>query len=118
MDIPASADTVWQLIGSFDAWLAAVHPEKRRFRGGRVRTLTTADGTVIERLEAFDRQARLQLSIMQAPFPVVNYLSTCRCTPTALTWRAWNGRAASRSTSATTEAIALFSGIYQGDWMR
>ena len=61
IDIPASAETVWQLMGGFDAlpdWLPFI-PESVSSEGGRVRSLTTSDGgTVIERLEAFDNRQR------------------------------------------------------------
>lgn len=45
MNIPASADTVWQLIGGFDAlpdWLPFI-PKSVVSEGGRVRTLTPLD---------------------------------------------------------------------------
>ncbi|EPL3174189.1 SRPBCC family protein [Serratia ureilytica] len=120
MDIPASADTVWQLIGGFDAlpdWLPFI-PKSVISQGGRVRTLTTADGgTVIERLEAFDnRQRSYSYSIMQAPFPVVNYLSTLsvHATGDANVARVeWSGSFTPVNIS-DDEAVALFSGIYQG----
>ncbi|EOI1371105.1 SRPBCC family protein [Serratia marcescens] len=120
MDIPASADTVWQLIGGFDAlpdWLPFI-PKSVVSQGGRVRTLTTADGgTVIERLEAFDnRQRSYSYSIMQAPFPVVNYLSTLsvHATDDANVARVeWAGSFTPVNIS-DDEAVALFSGIYQG----
>lgn len=120
MDIPASADTVWQLIGGFDAlpdWLPFI-PKSVVSEGGRVRTLTTADGgTVIERLEAFDnRQRSYSYSIMQAPFPVVNYLSTLsvHATDDANVVRVeWSGSFTPVNIS-DDEAVALFSGIYQG----
>ncbi|MGP2685799.1 SRPBCC family protein [Serratia marcescens] len=120
MNIPASADTVWQLIGGFDAlpdWLPFI-PKSVISEGGRVRTLTTADGgTVIERLEAFDnRQRSYSYSIMQAPFPVVNYLSTLsvHATDDANVARVkWSGSFTPVNIS-DDEAVALFSGIYQG----
>ncbi|HFF8454517.1 SRPBCC family protein [Serratia marcescens] len=120
MNIPASADTVWQLIGGFDAlpdWLPFI-PKSVVSEGGRVRTLTTSDGgTVIERLEAFDnRQRSYSYSIMQAPFPVVNYLSTLsvHATDDANVARVeWSGSFTPVNIS-DDEAVALFHGIYQG----
>lgn len=72
IEIPASADAVWQLMGGFDAlpdWLPFI-PKSVVTEGGRVRSLTTSDGgTVVERLEAFDnRQRSYTYSIIQAPF--------------------------------------------------
>jgi hypothetical protein len=49
IDIPASADQVWQLIGGFNTlpdWLPFI-PKSELSEGGRVRTLKTADGGVV-----------------------------------------------------------------------
>ena len=65
IDIPASADQVWQLIGGFNSlpdWLPFI-PKSELSEGGRVRSLQTADGAVVvERLQAFDNDGEdLQL---------------------------------------------------------
>jgi hypothetical protein len=80
IDLPRSADYVWQLIGGFDSlpdWLPYI-PESELSEGGRVRRLTNQDGGVIvERLKAFDHDKRTySYAIEQAPFPVTDYLST------------------------------------------
>ncbi|MCK6931677.1 SRPBCC family protein [Enterobacter roggenkampii] len=119
VDIPASAETVWQLMGGFDAlpdWLPFI-PESVSSEGGRVRSLTTSDGgTVIERLEAFDnRQRSYSYSIMKAPFPVVDYLSTITVHETAdsnVSRVEWYGEFTPVNVS-DAEVRALFSGIYQ-----
>ncbi|HHP7426458.1 TPA: SRPBCC family protein [Enterobacter roggenkampii] len=119
IDIPASAETVWQLMGGFDAlpdWLPFI-PESVSSEGGRVRSLTTSDGgTVIERLEAFDnRQRSYSYSIMKAPFPVVDYLSTITVHETAdsnVSRVEWYGEFTPVNVS-DAEVRALFSGIYQ-----
>lgn len=119
IEIPASAETVWQLMGGFDAlpdWLPFI-PESVSSEGGRVRSLTTSDGgTVIERLEAFDnRQRSYSYSIMKAPFPVVDYLSTITVHETAdsnVSRVEWYGEFTPVNVS-DAEAQALFSGIYQ-----
>lgn len=119
IDIPASAETVWQLMGGFDAlpdWLPFI-PESVSSEGGRVRSLTTSDGgTVIERLEAFDnRQRSYSYSIIQAPFPVVDYLSTIAVVATAdsnITRVEWSGSFTPVNVS-DADAEALFSGIYR-----
>lgn len=98
IEIPASVDQVWQLMGGFDSlpdWLPFI-PKSVVSEGGHVRTLTTSDGgTVIERLEAFDnRQRSYSYSIIQAPFPVVDYLSTIAVVATAdsnITRVEWSG---------------------------
>ena len=80
IDIPAPPDEVWQLIGGFNSlpdWLPHAHKSELS-QGGRVRHLANADGqTIIERLEAFDNDARsYSYSILHAPFPVTGYQST------------------------------------------
>ena len=82
IDIPASADQVWQLIGGFNSlpeWLPFI-PKSELSEGGRVRSLQTADGAVvIERLQAFDNAAKsYSYSILQAPFPATEYLATIK----------------------------------------
>ena len=119
IEIPASVDQVWQLMGGFDAlpdWLPFI-PKSVVSEGGRVRTLTTSDGgTVIERLEAFDnRQRSYSYSIIQAPFPVVDYLSTIAVVATAdsnITRVEWSGSFTPVNVS-DADAEALFSGIYR-----
>jgi hypothetical protein len=119
IEIPASVDQVWQLMGGFDSlpdWLPFI-PKSVVSEGGRVRTLTTADGgTVIERLEAFDnRQRSYSYSIMQAPFPVVDYLSTIAVVATNdsnITRVEWSGSFTPVNVS-DADAQALFSGIYR-----
>ncbi|EIW9479616.1 MULTISPECIES: SRPBCC family protein [Klebsiella] len=119
IEIPASVDQVWQLMGGFDSlpdWLPFI-PKSVVSEGGRVRTLTTSDGgTVIERLEAFDnRQRSYSYSIIQAPFPVVDYLSTIAVVATAdsnITRVEWSGSFTPVNVS-DADAEALFSGIYR-----
>ncbi|MGG7810172.1 SRPBCC family protein [Klebsiella aerogenes] len=119
IEIPASVDQVWQLMGGFDSlpdWLPFILKSVVS-EGGRVRTLTTSDGgTVIERLEAFDnRQRSYSYSIIQAPFPVVDYLSTIAVVATAdsnITRVEWSGSFTPVNVS-DADAEALFSGIYR-----
>ncbi|EIV2082244.1 TPA: SRPBCC family protein [Klebsiella aerogenes] len=119
IEIPATVDQVWQLMGGFDSlpdWLPFI-PKSVVSEGGRVRTLTTSDGgTVIERLEAFDnRQRSYSYSIIQAPFPVVDYLSTIAVVATAdsnITRVEWSGSFTPVNVS-DADAEALFSGIYR-----
>ncbi|MBT3166485.1 SRPBCC family protein [Streptomyces sp. Vc74B-19] len=117
IDIPVPADRVWQLIGGFDSlpdWLPYI-PVSTPGEGGRVRTLTNEDGGVIvERLEAFDNQARTySYSILQAPFPVTGYRSTLTVheKPGGQSRVEWSGTFTPAGTSEQ-EATALFHGIY------
>jgi uncharacterized protein YndB with AHSA1/START domain len=117
IDIPVPADRVWQLIGGFDSlpdWLPYI-PASTLSEGGRVRSLTNEEGGVIvERLEAFDNQARTySYSILQAPFPVTCYRSTLTVheKPGRHSRVEWSGTFTPAGTSEE-EAIALFHGIY------
>ncbi|MEU2735916.1 SRPBCC family protein [Streptomyces sp. NPDC007095] len=117
IDIPAPAARVWQLIGGFDSlpdWLPYI-PKSTVSEGGRVRSLTNEEGGVIvERLEAFDNQARTySYSILQAPFPVTGYRSTLTVheVPGGQARVEWSGTFTPAGTS-DEEAVALFHGIY------
>ncbi|MDD0968802.1 MULTISPECIES: SRPBCC family protein [Pseudomonas] len=118
IDIPASADQVWQLIGGFNTlpdWLPFI-PNSELSEGGRVRTLQTADGgVVVERLETFDNASKTySYSILQAPFPATDYLATIRVEAQGQGAKVtWSGRFTAKGVS-DEEVVALFSGIYQG----
>ncbi|WP_434710381.1 SRPBCC family protein [Pseudomonas sp. R1-1] len=118
IDIPASADQVWQLIGGFNTlpdWLPLI-TESTLTDGGRVRSLKTADGgVVIERLQTFDNAAMTySYSIEQAPFPATDYLATLKVEAQGQGARVtWSGRFNANGVS-DEEVVALFNGIYQG----
>lgn len=117
--ISASPAKVWQLIGGFDSlpdWLPYI-PNSEVSEGGRVRQLANPDGdTIIERLEAFNEKERYYTySIMKAPFPVTDYLSTIRVkedTDGISSLVEWSGSFTPVGVS-DQEAINLFHGIYQ-----
>ncbi|MFF4244594.1 SRPBCC family protein [Streptomyces sp. NPDC001822] len=116
--IPVPPERVWELIGGFGSlpdWLPYI-PGSELGEGGRVRSLTNAEGGVIvERLEAFDDKARTySYSILRAPFPVTGYLSTLTVhgDSEAGTSRVeWSGTFTPDGVGEA-EAIALFRGIY------
>jgi hypothetical protein len=118
IDIPASADQVWRLIGGFNSlpdWLPFI-PKSELSEGGRVRSLQTADGgLVIERLQAFDDGAKsYSYSILQAPFPATDYLATICVEAQGQGARVkWSGRFEPVGVT-DEEVVALFTGIYQG----
>ena len=118
LDIPASADQVWQLIGGFNTlpdWLPLI-TESTLTDGGRVRSLKTADGgVVIERLQTFDNAAMTySYSIEQTPFPATEYLATLKVEAQGQGARVtWSGRFTAVGVS-DEEVVALFNGIYQG----
>ena len=118
IDIPASAEQVWQLIGGFNSlpdWLPFI-PRSELSDGGRVRSLQTADGAVvIERLQTFDNMGRTySYSIEQAPFPATEYLATIKVEAQGDGARVtWSGRFEPVGVS-NEEVEALFTSIYQG----
>ncbi|WP_329126762.1 SRPBCC family protein [Streptomyces sp. NBC_01465] len=118
LDVPQSADRVWQLIGGFGSlpdWLPYI-TESLLGEGGRVRTLTNAEGGVIvERLESFDASARsYEYSIARAPFPVTGYRSTLTVLDRGADGARveWSGSFTPDGVS-DAEAVALFEGIYR-----
>ncbi|TPG98014.1 SRPBCC family protein [Pseudomonas caspiana] len=118
IEIPATADQVWQLVGGFNSlpdWLPFI-PQSELSEGGRVRSLQTADGAVVvERLEAFDNAGKTySYSILQAPFPATDYLATISVEAQGQGARVtWSGRFSPVGVS-DEEVVALFTGIYQG----
>jgi len=120
IEVPVSADQVWQLIGGFNTlpdWLPFI-VKSEASDGGRVRHLQTADGgVVVERLQSFDNVARTySYTIEQSPFPVSAYLATLQVE--ALTDASakvtWSGvfTPAAGTTDAAVEG--LFAGVYSG----
>ena len=88
IEIPASPNEVWQLIGGFNSlpdWLPYILRSELS-EGGRVRHLATSTGeTIIERLERFNNTARTySYSILKAPFKITNYLATIRVEATLI----------------------------------
>ena len=80
LDVALPAAKVWQLIGGFGSlpdWLPYI-PKSELTDGGRVRHLSNPAGDpIVERLLAFDEDARsYRYAIMKAPFPVTGYVST------------------------------------------
>lgn len=119
IDIPATPSQVWQVIGGFGSlpdWLPYI-PKSELSEGGRVRHLATPDGaTIVERLVAFDEAARsYSYAILQAPFPVTNYLSTLHVKDVGDGKRSrveWTGQFTPRGVSPD-EVSRLFQGIYE-----
>ncbi|RQQ42939.1 SRPBCC family protein [Burkholderia stagnalis] len=118
IQVSASADTVWQLIGGFGSlpdWLSYI-PSSELSEGGRVRCLANPDGdAIVERLVAFDDAARsYTYAILEAPFPVVDYRSTLRVRENGANAATieWSGTFTPNG-ATDDEAIRLFRGIYE-----
>ena len=76
------AETVWELIGDFNA-LADWHPAVERSEleeGGHVRRLSlVGGGSIVERLERLDNDSfRYRYSIIDSPLPVADYVAELR----------------------------------------
>lgn len=118
IDIAAAPAQVWQLIGGFNSlpdWLPYI-PSSTLSAGGRIRHLANPAGDVIvEQLEAYDNTARsYSYSILQAPFPACDYLSTLQVSAIAGSQHArvtWSGRFTPVGVS-DEEVTQLFHGIY------
>ncbi|CDN64719.1 XoxI [Burkholderia cenocepacia H111] len=118
IEIAASADTVWQLIGGFGSlpdWLSYI-PASELSEGGRVRRLANPAGdAIVERLVAFDEAERsYTYAILEAPFPVVNYRSTLRVRENGPNTSKveWSGTFTPHG-ATDDETIRLFRGIYE-----
>jgi hypothetical protein len=117
IELPATPDQVWQLIGGFDSlpdWLPYI-PSSVLSEGGRVRTLANPDGeAIVERLLAFDDAARsYSYAILQAPFPVTAYRSTLRVHDLGGRARVeWSGQFTPAGVS-DEDASRLFGDIYR-----
>ncbi|MFE3903746.1 SRPBCC family protein [Streptomyces sp. NPDC059153] len=118
--VPASPDKVWSLIGGFDAlpdWLPYI-PESTPLEGGRVRRLKNPNGEVIiERLVDFNEAERhYSYAILQAPFPVNDYVSTIRVHTVPgrddIAEVQWSGRF-NPDNATDDEVVDLFTGIYR-----
>ncbi|MEU6345914.1 SRPBCC family protein [Streptomyces sp. NPDC046977] len=119
--VPATPARVWELVGGFGSlpdWLPYI-PESSFSEGGRVRHLKNPDGEpIVERLMAFDEEHRYySYHIVQAPFPVVDYLSTLRVHEISGDENAaevqWSGRFVPKAGATEDEVVDLFTGIYR-----
>lgn len=118
IDLPVSAEQIWELIGGFNAlpdWVSLIATSEAG-EGGRLRTLTTQDGTVIvERLQTFNNaQKTYSYSIVESPFPVTDYLATLSVVAQGEGARVtWSGHF---TPAGITEEAAqeLFNSVYQG----
>jgi hypothetical protein len=119
LEVQATADRVWRLIGGFNSlpdWLPLI-PASELTEGGRVRHLKTADGhQIVERLQVFDEKERsYSYSIVEAPFPVTDYVATICVQAVAGTDSSlvtWSGRFSPVGVS-DEEVVQLFHGIYK-----
>lgn len=115
--LAAPADTVWKVIGGFNA-LPAWHPaikESKLDAGGRVRKLDLAGGgSMTEKLEKFDdNQHVYSYSIVQSPLPVSDYVSTIKVSEDANGSKIEWSSEFSPTGASETDAMKVVEGIYQ-----
>ncbi|OBJ12666.1 hypothetical protein A5624_10450 [Mycobacterium sp. 1482292.6] len=120
IDVSAPPRQVWQLIGGFGSlpdWLPYI-AQSELHEGGRVRRLANSDGqTIVERLVTFDERARsYSYTILAAPFPVTDYLSTLRVHDSgdSVVCRVEWGGSFTPAGVTDDEASQIFSDIYAG----
>ncbi|WP_263356765.1 SRPBCC family protein [Acidicapsa ligni] len=119
IDLDLHADDVWDLIGGFGSlpdWMPTFIPKSTLVKSGRVRQLVTADGqSIVEQLERYERSRRsYSYSILQASFPVTDYLATITVTPIEsgnTSHVEWSGTFTPKGVS-DEEAHNLFQGIF------
>jgi hypothetical protein len=96
VDVSATPDKVWDLIGQFDAtyWHPLISAIRVTGTGpGQLRTIETVDGKqIIERLEAIDNGGRFYRYGNIAGLPVANYTGILSVKPngagSSVEWRA------------------------------
>ena len=120
IEIPVSADTVWQLVGGFNSlpdWLPLI-AKSEPGEGGRLRHLNTADGGVmVERLQTFDNVARTYSYTIEAiAISGEAYLATLQVEALSESSAkvTWSG--VFTPSAGTTDARwkCLFAGVYKG----
>ena len=86
--LPVSADMVWNTIGGFasiNRWHPGIEKSvetKEKGKTERTLTLSGGMGTVVERLETHDDDARTySYSIVSGPIPVADYEATIKVIP-------------------------------------
>ncbi|MDB5981291.1 MAG: XoxI [Pseudomonas sp.] len=119
IEISATADQVWALMGGFDSlpdWLPFI-VKSELGEGGHLRFLETADGNaIVERLQTFDEQARTYTySIEEGPFPVTDYLAKVEVKDLGgqKAQVTWSGSFTPAGISEA-EAVQTFDGVYKG----
>lgn len=119
--VPASPERVWNLVGGFGSlpdWLPYI-PESTLVEGGRVRQLKNPEGDVIaERLMEFNETERhYSYAILQAPFPVVDYIATLRVHSVSgrndTAEVQWSGRFTPTNGATEEEMVALFTNVFR-----
>ena len=117
---PASAETIWKLIGGFNAlpdWHPAIAKSEIETEGNTTfrRLSLVGGGSILEKLEKSDEDGHLySYSILESPLPIANYSATIRVTDNegggcTIEWSS----EFEASGAPENEAVKAIEGIYQ-----
>ncbi len=83
-DLKTSADSVWKMIGGFNAlpdWHPAIEKSELEEKGQVRRLALAGGGTVIEKLVSTDDGSRTySYTIVDSPLPISDYIATIKVT--------------------------------------
>jgi hypothetical protein len=117
-EIPASAMSVWNLIGGFNAlpdWHPAIARSELSEDGSKRTLQLVAGGSIIEQLKSSDEEHTYSYSMLETPLPVRSYTGAIAVKPnadgTSCTVE-WSGDFQAANVSEN-EAVRVIQGIYQ-----
>jgi len=117
-ELPASATSVWNLIGGFNAlpnWHPAVAKSELSDDGAERTLHLIGGGSIVERLEDAGDECTYRYSILQSPFPVRNYTGAIAVKPKTDGHGCtveWSGDFQPADVP-DSEAVRIIQGIYQ-----
>ncbi|HZU72393.1 MAG TPA: SRPBCC family protein [Acidimicrobiales bacterium] len=115
----ASLEDVWKVVGDFGGLLEAMGvPVELSGEGiGQTRTITMGGTPTVERLEERDEaNKRIVYSIVSAPLPVANYLSTMQLSDAGggRTRLEWSSTFEAAEGTSDEDAAKIVTAVYQG----
>jgi hypothetical protein len=117
-ELPASAKSVWKLIGGFNAlpaWHPAIASSELSDDGARRTLHLVTGGSIVEQLDDMDDGHTYSYSVIETPFPVRNYKGSIAVKPStngAGCRVEWSGDF-QPADIPDNEAIRIIQGIYQ-----
>lgn len=117
-ELPASAKSVWNLIGGFNAlpdWHPAISKSELSDDGSTRTLRLVGGGSIVEQLETTGEGHTYSYSILESPFPVRNYTGTIAVKPNPDGTRCtveWSGDFHAANVP-DNEAVRVIQGIYQ-----
>lgn len=116
VNLAASKDTVWKLLGGFnhiDVWHPAVVDSRLREQG-RIRVLTLGNGAKIVERQLDGKNNSYSYTITQSPLPLSNYVATIRIEATGeqSSRVVWSSKFQANGVE-DKEASKIVAGIYE-----